>query len=142
MEDSKSTPCARARNLRKLHNFALDMNWLPVAVSPRRQWPEVFFKEKSATTPDEHERIVANEGGWEREGFYRLCLHLRASQGDLVRLIAQDGDWENETVSLFGKKTGVPVVVHLGKEALSVLRIYEAKDRYSHRSEPSREAQT
>jgi hypothetical protein len=25
--------------LRKVHNFAVDMNWLPATVIPRRQWP-------------------------------------------------------------------------------------------------------
>ncbi|NDA69032.1 MAG: hypothetical protein EBY09_20780, partial [Verrucomicrobia bacterium] len=25
--------------LRRLHNFALDMNWLPCSIIPRRQWP-------------------------------------------------------------------------------------------------------
>lgn len=27
--------------LRKTHNFALDMNWLPTTVIPRRQWPAI-----------------------------------------------------------------------------------------------------
>jgi hypothetical protein len=47
-------------HLRKLHNFALGMNWLPTPVIPRRQWPEVFFKEKRAITREEHERITTN----------------------------------------------------------------------------------
>jgi len=49
-------------HLRKMHNFALSMNWLPTPVIPRRQWPEVVLKEKRAITRDEHERIVAHEG--------------------------------------------------------------------------------
>jgi hypothetical protein len=28
--------------LRKIHNFAVDMNWLPATVIPRRQWPASF----------------------------------------------------------------------------------------------------
>ena len=31
-------------------------------------------------------------------------------------------DWENKTISFFRKKTGVPVVVHLGREALDLLK--------------------
>ena len=27
--------------LRRMHNFALDMNWLPASVIPKRQWPPV-----------------------------------------------------------------------------------------------------
>jgi hypothetical protein len=34
--------------LRRLHNFALDMNWLPWPVLPKKQWPQVRFKEKCA----------------------------------------------------------------------------------------------
>jgi integrase len=109
-------------HLRKLHNFALDMNWLPTPVIPRRQWPEVVFKEKRAITRDEHERIVANESNQERRDSYRLCWHLGASQGDIANLKAEDVDWENKTISFFRKKTGVPVVVHLGREALNLLK--------------------
>ena len=36
--------------LRQLHNFALEMNWLPAIVVPRRQWPAVHYKEKRART--------------------------------------------------------------------------------------------
>jgi hypothetical protein len=32
--------------LRRLHNFALDMSWLPWPVLPKKQWPQVRFKEK------------------------------------------------------------------------------------------------
>ena len=44
---------------RKLHNFCLDMNWLPWPVIPKRQWPLVQFKEKRAITPEEHASILA-----------------------------------------------------------------------------------
>src|SRR5215470_2854941 len=36
--------------LRRLHNFALGMDWLPKAVIPRRQWPKIEFKSKRAIT--------------------------------------------------------------------------------------------
>ena len=32
--------------LRRLHNFCVDMNWLPWPLVPKRQWPAVEFKEK------------------------------------------------------------------------------------------------
>ena len=32
--------------LRRLHNFALDMNWLFKSVLPKKQWPKVVFGEK------------------------------------------------------------------------------------------------
>jgi hypothetical protein len=31
--------------LRRIHNFALDMNWLPCPIVPRKLWPVVRFKD-------------------------------------------------------------------------------------------------
>jgi hypothetical protein len=44
--------------LRRIHNFALDMNWLSWSILPKRQWPKVKFKEKRAITLEEHQRII------------------------------------------------------------------------------------
>ena len=108
--------------LRKVHNFALDMNWLACPVIPRRQWPAVVFGEKRAITLQEHLKIVGAEGNRERKAFYQLCWHLGASQGDIATLKAEDVDWANNTVSFFRKKTGAPVVVHLGGSALDLFK--------------------
>jgi len=108
--------------LRRLHNFCLDMSWLPWPLVPKRQWPVVRFKEKRAITLEEHLKIVANEVNPERRSFYQLCWHLGASQGDIANLKGEDIDWENSTVGFFRRKTGVPVVVRLGQEALSLLK--------------------
>ena len=107
--------------LRRLHNFCVDMNWLPWPLIPKRQWPEVKYKEKRAITLDEHQQIIAAEVNPERKVFYQMCWHLGASQGDIAILKGEDVDWTNQTVSFFRKKTGVPVVVFLGKEALKLL---------------------
>ena len=40
--------------LRRIHNFALDMGWLPWPVLPKKQWPKIRFKEKRAVTAREH----------------------------------------------------------------------------------------
>ena len=37
-------------HLRKLHNFALNMNWLPWPVMAKKAWPAVHFKPKRAVT--------------------------------------------------------------------------------------------
>ncbi len=108
--------------LRKLHNFALDMSWLPAPVIPRRQWPPIVYKEKRAITATEHAAILAAETNPERKVFYQLCWHLGASQGDLALLRGEDIDWENHTLSFFRKKTGVPVLIHLGRDAGSLLK--------------------
>ena len=108
--------------LRRLHNFCLDMNWLPWPLIPKRQWPAVKFKEKRAITLDEHQRIIAAEVNPERKALYQLCWHLGASQGDIASLKGEDVDWTAGTVSFTRKKTGVPVIVHLGKDALNIFK--------------------
>jgi hypothetical protein len=71
-------------HLRKLHNFCLDMNWLPWPVIPKKQWPPVNFKEKRAITLAEHRLIIDREKNAERRSFYELCWHLGGSQSDVV----------------------------------------------------------
>ena len=108
--------------LRRLHNFCVDMNWLPWPLVPKRQWPAVKFKEKRAITLEEHQKIIAAEVNPERKALYQLCWHLGASQGDIANLKGEDVDWQNGTVSFTRKKTGVAVLVHLGHEALNVFK--------------------
>jgi integrase len=108
--------------LRRLHNFCVDMNWLPYPLIPKRQWPLVKFKEKRAITLKEHQKIIAAEVNPERKHLYQLCWHLGASQGDIANLKGEDVDWQNGTVSFTRKKTNVPVIIHLGQEALNLFK--------------------
>jgi integrase len=108
--------------LRRLHNFCVDMNWLPWPLIPRRQWPAVRFKDKRAITLEEHQRITAAEVNPERKTLYQLAWHLGASQGDIANLKGEDVDWQNGTLSFFRKKTGSAVIVHLGAEALNLFK--------------------
>ena len=108
--------------LRRLHNFCVDMNWLPWPLIPKRQWPAVRFKEKRAITLEEHQQILAAEVNPERKALYQLCWHLGASQGDIANLKGEDVDWANGTVSFTRKKTSVPVLIHLGPEALNLFK--------------------
>ena len=71
--------------LRRLHNFALDMGWLPWPVIPKKQWPAVRYQSKRAITHDEQRAIIAREGNEERRAFYELAWHLGASQTDISR---------------------------------------------------------
>ena len=108
--------------LRRLHNFCVDMNWLPWPLIPKRQWPAVKFKDKRAITLAEHHRIIAAEVNPERKTLYQLCWHLGASQGDIASLKGEDVNWTDGAVSFTRKKTGVPVIVHLGAEALNLFK--------------------
>jgi integrase len=108
--------------LRRIQNFALDMNWLPRSIIPKRQWPAIYFKDKRAITLAEHLAIIGREKNLERKTFYELCWHLGGSQGDIADLKAEDVDWENRTIGFTRKKTGVPVILHLGDETLNTLK--------------------
>lgn len=91
--------------LRRIHNFALDMSWLPWPVLPKKRWPAIKFKEKRAIKWDEHQSIVARELNPERKAFYQLAWHLGASQSDIAFLDAQNIDWEHNVLS-FARKSG------------------------------------
>ena len=58
--------------LRRIHNYALGMEWLLKSVIPRLQWPKPVFKAKRAITAEEHAAIVAREPNAERRDFYEL----------------------------------------------------------------------
>ncbi|MEI8292104.1 MAG: tyrosine-type recombinase/integrase [Verrucomicrobiota bacterium] len=108
--------------LRRLHNFCVDMNWLPWPLIPKRQWPAVKYKEKRSVTLEEHQKIIDAEVNPERKRLYQLCWHLGASQGDIANLKGEDVDWENGAVCYTRKKTKVPVIIHLGTEALNLFK--------------------
>ena len=50
--------------LRRIHNFALDMNWLPWPALPKKRWPAPAYKAKRATRWEEHLAIVAIVAPW------------------------------------------------------------------------------
>ncbi len=108
--------------LRRLHNFALDMNWLPWPVLPKRQWPKVEYGDKRAITLEEHQAIVAREANPERKAFYQLAWHLGASQSDIAFLEASNVDWENNILSYERKKTHSIAIVRLDGEMSALLR--------------------
>jgi len=89
--------------LRRIHNFALDMNWLPWPVLPKKRWPQIKFKEKRAIKWEEHQAIVSREQNTERKAFYQLAWHLGAAQSDMrdlqssFALVSSAHIYENET---------------------------------------------
>ncbi len=111
--------------LRRLHNFCVDMSWLPWPLIPKRQWPAVRFKDKRAITWEEHCKIIGREKNEERKAFYQLAWHLGASQSDLAHLQAEDVDWPNRIISFFRMKTRwrgcQPPQIRFGKEVEEIL---------------------
>lgn len=109
-------------HLRKLHNFCLDMSWLPVPVLPKKQWPKVLFKAKRAITLSEHQALLRAERNPERRAFYALAWHLGAAQSDLAALTAGNVDWENRTIRFFRRKTHSVAVLRFSEDAAEILR--------------------
>jgi integrase len=108
--------------LRRIHNFALDMNWLPWPVLPKKRWPAIKFKEKRGITLEEHQAIVARELNPERKAFYKLAWHLGAAQTDLAFLEAENVDWDNHVISYARRKTGSVAIMRLDEDVAEILR--------------------
>ena len=108
--------------LRRIHNFALDMSWLPAPIIPKRQWPAVRHRERRAITLEEHTRIVAAESNPERRSFYELAWHIGASQSDIAFLGAEDIDWGQRVISYQRKKTGEYALIRFDDEVERILR--------------------
>ncbi|HTI69104.1 MAG TPA: hypothetical protein VMF06_04025, partial [Candidatus Limnocylindria bacterium] len=108
--------------LRRLHNFAVGMHWLPWPVLPKRQWPSVSHKERRAITPQEHQKIINREHNPEIKAYYQLLWHTGGAQTDIAELTAEDVDWKDRTISYSRNKTGVPVIVAFGPEATEILQ--------------------
>ena len=108
--------------LRRIHNFALDMNWLPWPVLPKKRWPVIKFKEKRGITWEEHQAIVTREQNPERKAFYQLAWHLGASQSDIAFLEAENIDWESNVISFARKKTGSIALMRFDEETAELLR--------------------
>lgn len=108
--------------MRRLHNFALDMNWLLAPIIPRKQWPKIKFREKRAITLEEHLKIVAGESNAELRDFYELLWHLGGSQSDMALLRAEDVDWTDRTISYARMKTDSNALIRLGETAVRILQ--------------------
>jgi integrase len=108
--------------LRRFHNFALDLGWLPWPVLPKRQWPPIHYKEKRAITLEEHERILNRQKNPEIRAFLCCCWQIGGSQSDVAHLKAEDIDWKNHVISFFRAKTGTAQILHFGKGLAEVLQ--------------------
>jgi len=112
--------------LRRLHNFAMDMNWLLAPVLVKKKWPKPVFKRKRAITWDEYQRIIGRETNPERRAFYELAWHTGASQSDLAHLHAQDIDWQKKIISYermkLGERGKLPPQISIGPELEKLLR--------------------
>ena len=115
--------------LRRIHNYALAMDWLLKSVIPKASWPKFRFKSKRAITADEHRRIVERERNPERRAFYQMCWHLGGSQMDIANLTAEDVDWNDRTICYQRNKLKhqqdkniKPPLIHFGNDVVAILK--------------------
>ena len=108
--------------LRRVHNFALDMGWLPWPLIPKKHWPKIKFRDQRAITAEEHQAILNHQSNRDWRAFYQLCWLLGASQTDVAFLAGENVDWEARVVSFTRKKTRSISMVHFGPDVEEVLR--------------------
>ncbi|MDB6017618.1 MAG: hypothetical protein JWR19_2107 [Pedosphaera sp.] len=70
--------------LRRIQNFAIDLQWLPCPIVPRNRRPKVRHKERRAITWEEHQRIILREPNSETKAFYEAMWLLGGSQSDIA----------------------------------------------------------
>jgi integrase len=123
--------------LRRLHNYALDMNWLPWPILPKKRWPKIVYGEKRGITLEEHRRIIEaeaeaarrNQGSRtgdqphynERRDYYELLWFTGGSQSDIAALHAEDIDLKDQTIHYRRKKSGRDAMPRFGKGAATIL---------------------
>src|SRR5438552_11690394 len=84
-----------AHYLRRLHNLALDLGWLPWPILAKRAWPKIRSQSKRAITAEEHKAVIASEKNPERRVYYELLYETGAAQSDGANLTADDIDSRN-----------------------------------------------
>lgn len=112
--------------LRRVHNFALDMGWLPWPLIPKKHWPKIQFRDKRAITAEEHRAILDHQPNPTWRAFYQLCWLLGASQTDVAFLAAENVDWGARVISFARQKNRSISMVHFGPEVEEVLRTLPA----------------
>lgn len=112
--------------LRRLHNLALGLGWLPWQIIPPRLWPKPVISPKRAITAEEHLKILSAEKSIERKLYYELLWETGASQTDAANLEAKNIDWENLVLIYHRKKLAgknlPPARLSIGSKLKAVLK--------------------
>jgi hypothetical protein len=95
-----------AHYLRRLHNLAVDLGWLPWPVLAKRAWPKMRSRSKRAITAEEHRAVIASEKNAERRAYYQLLYETGAVQTDAASLTGEAIDRQNGVLVYRRKKLG------------------------------------
>lgn len=115
-----------AHYLRRLHNLAVDLGWLPWPVLAKRAWPKIRSRSKRAITAEEHAAVIASEKNAERRAYYELLYETGAAQTDAATLTAEDIDSHNGVLVYRRKKLGPfsePCRLTIGKRLRALLNV-------------------
>jgi integrase len=113
-----------AHYLRRLHNLAVDLGWLPWPVLAKRAWPKIRSRNKRAITAEEHGAVIASEKNPERRAYYELLYETGAAQTDAANLTTEDIDWQSGVLVYHRKKLGPfsePCRLTIGKKLRALL---------------------
>jgi integrase len=108
--------------LRRLHNLALGLGWLPWPLIQPKMWPQLLYRRKRGITASEHATIIASEQNAERRAFYELLWEIGAAQSDAVALTAENIDWTRRVISYQRCKTGQWSHLIIGDRLEALLR--------------------
>ncbi len=90
--------------LRRFHNLAVGLGWLPWPILATRLWPKSKSKHKRAITWEEHNKIIDTEKNEERRLYCELLWELGASQSDAADLSADNIDRSLNIIRYHRKK--------------------------------------
>jgi integrase len=111
--------------LRRYHNLALGLGWLPKPILPNRFWPSIRHKVKRAISYEEHQRIVLREPNQEKRLFYELLWETGASQGDIALLSRADLDLDQNLIIIYRRKLAnrdsTPAKIQIGEKLQRLL---------------------
>jgi integrase len=114
-----------AHYLRRLHNLALDLGWLPWPVLAKRAWPKIRSQSKRAITAEEHAAVIASEKNRERRAYYELLFETGAAQTDAANLTAENIAWTSGILVYNRKKLGPhsePARLTIGRKLRALLQ--------------------
>jgi hypothetical protein len=113
-----------AHYLRRLHNLAVDLGWLPWPVLTKRSWPKKLSKRRRAIASDEHALIVASEKNPQKRAYYQFLYETGAAQSDAAEITVESIDWQNMLLVYRRKKLGPdsePARLSIGKTLRQLL---------------------
>jgi integrase len=111
--------------LRRLHNLAHGLGWLPALVLAPKLWPSVKPAVRRGITLAEHQLIIASEKNPERRAYYELLWETGGSQTDIVNLQAENILWEQGILCYSRcklKPTAPPAQLAIGPRLAELLR--------------------